>query len=162
MKAIARKMDMDETVNFDDYVPELDGFTGADLQSFLYNAHLNSIHEYMDSVAIEKDKSGKTGNDMQHPFTVLGTMSQQERDESHRFLMSLYEVQFESLGKKQSMSHDESKIKLCIQAKHLDKALTESKPSLNPTEKARFKRIFDRFQTTDLPSAPISSRATLG
>jgi len=42
--AVARKMTVDPLVDFDQLVARTEGFSGADLQALLYNAHLDVIH----------------------------------------------------------------------------------------------------------------------
>ena len=42
--AIARKMTVSSLVDFDQLVTKTEGFSGADLQALLYNAHLDVIH----------------------------------------------------------------------------------------------------------------------
>lgn len=51
------------------YVSQLPGYTGADLQSFLYTAHLGSVLEVME----EKKKSGvkEKNNATEYEFLVL-------------------------------------------------------------------------------------------
>ena len=42
--AIARKMTISSLVDFDQLAAKTEGFSGADLQALLYNAHLDVIH----------------------------------------------------------------------------------------------------------------------
>lgn len=44
LQAVARKMTVSPTVNFDNLADRTDGFSGADLQALLYNAHLEVVH----------------------------------------------------------------------------------------------------------------------
>ena len=54
MRAIARKLSVDSSVSFTSLAHETEGFTGADLQALLYNAHLEVIHEILEN---SKDSS---------------------------------------------------------------------------------------------------------
>ena len=42
--AVARKMAISSLVDFDELATKTEGFSGADLQALLYNAHLDVIH----------------------------------------------------------------------------------------------------------------------
>lgn len=44
LMAVARKMTFSSLVDFDQLAVETEGFSGADLQALLYNAHLDVIH----------------------------------------------------------------------------------------------------------------------
>jgi peroxin-1 len=44
LMAIARKLIVAPLVNFDQLAAKTEGFSGADLQALLYNAHLDAIH----------------------------------------------------------------------------------------------------------------------
>ena len=44
LSAIARKMSVAPLVNFGQLAAKTEGFSGADLQALLYNAHLDVIH----------------------------------------------------------------------------------------------------------------------
>ena len=44
LTAVARKMVISSLVDFDQLAAETEGFSGADLQALLYNAHLDVIH----------------------------------------------------------------------------------------------------------------------
>jgi peroxin-1 len=44
LTAVARKMTVASSVDFDQLSAETEGFSGADLQALLYNAHLDVIH----------------------------------------------------------------------------------------------------------------------
>lgn len=45
MRAVSSKVHLDESVSLDKWAQQTDGFSGADLQALLYNAHLETIHE---------------------------------------------------------------------------------------------------------------------
>lgn len=51
MQACARKIAMSADVDLQDYVDETEGYSGADLQAVVYNAHLECIHS---SIAANK------------------------------------------------------------------------------------------------------------
>lgn len=85
MKAIARKVHLHPDVDLDKWATRTEGFSGADLQALLYNAHLEAIHESIAAVE-EKDGEGKQDKDDSDgavKFTTIGgakkTLSGAER-----------------------------------------------------------------------------------
>ncbi|SPO27929.1 probable PEX1 - peroxisomal assembly protein -peroxin [Ustilago trichophora] len=63
MKAIARKVHLHPEVDLEKWAARTEGFSGADLQALLYNAHLEAIHESINAATEEKDKDGKKDKD---------------------------------------------------------------------------------------------------
>lgn len=53
MQACARKIAMSSDIDLSDYVQETEGYSGADLQAVVYNAHLECIHS---NIASDKAK----------------------------------------------------------------------------------------------------------
>jgi len=51
LKAVANKLAVSPSVDFDSLAAVTDGYTGADLQALLYNAHLQVIHASIDAAA---------------------------------------------------------------------------------------------------------------
>lgn len=49
LTAVARKVQIDPGVSLRDIARETDGFSGADLQALVYNAHLEGIHANLSS-----------------------------------------------------------------------------------------------------------------
>jgi len=59
-------MELSEDIDLSYYSEKCKGYSGADLQALLYNAHLKAIHEAIDNEkSLEKYKSNSDGNDMQ-------------------------------------------------------------------------------------------------
>lgn len=74
MEALSRKMELSEEIDLSYYAKKCEGYSGADLQALLYNAHLEAIHEAIDAEkSLEKSKSNFDGNDMQ--FVSLNAKS---------------------------------------------------------------------------------------
>lgn len=59
MKAISNKLNIHESVDLAEFVEATKNYSGADLQGFMYNAHLESIHETLES---KKEDLLKVGN----------------------------------------------------------------------------------------------------
>jgi SpoVK/Ycf46/Vps4 family AAA+-type ATPase len=83
MQASARKISLSPLVDLSEYAALTGGFTGADLQALVYNAHLDSIHSSVLSPAVNgtdslpvQDEDGKDGVDV--AFTTFGGGEQEE------------------------------------------------------------------------------------
>ncbi|KAJ1019075.1 hypothetical protein NDA18_006225 [Ustilago nuda] len=75
MRAIARKVKLGEEVDLEKWADRTDGFSGADLQALLYNAHLEAIHESITAAQEEKggeEKKDGVGADGAIKFTTIG------------------------------------------------------------------------------------------
>lgn len=57
LRALSGKVPVETSEDLNDIAAATEGYSGADLQAVLYNAHLASIHEY-----IEKQKDRNTEN----------------------------------------------------------------------------------------------------
>lgn len=44
MEAVARKVSTSPSINFSDLADATEGYSGADLQAVIYNAHLEAVH----------------------------------------------------------------------------------------------------------------------
>ena len=53
MQAVSRKIALDPSVDLEEYVDSTQGFSGADLQAFIYNAQLEAVHDI-----VEEDRDG--------------------------------------------------------------------------------------------------------
>lgn len=48
MQAVSRKIALDSSVDLEEYVDATQGFSGADLQAFIYNAQLEAVHDIVE------------------------------------------------------------------------------------------------------------------
>jgi peroxin-1 len=62
LRACSRKIAMSPDVDLDDYVRKTEGYSGADLQALLYNAHLACVHSNISDP--QKSTEGPDTEDM--------------------------------------------------------------------------------------------------
>ena len=62
---------MSPSVNLDDLADRTEGYSGADLQALLYNAHLEVVHESIASLPLS-DKPSTRDDETPIDFVVLG------------------------------------------------------------------------------------------
>uniref|UniRef100_A0A6G1SAY0 Peroxisome biogenesis factor 1 n=1 Tax=Aceria tosichella TaxID=561515 RepID=A0A6G1SAY0_9ACAR len=85
LTVLSRDMDLESDVELGIWARRLDGFTGADIQAFLFSSQLKALHEIIDSKVVtndeKNDNNNSTGNDFPivisnyHMDTVLAEMS---------------------------------------------------------------------------------------
>jgi peroxin-1 len=84
LQAHARKVPISPDVDFDYLADSTEGFSGADLQALLYNAHLEVVHESVgevtaSSAAAASNNSTRNKNHVEDPpieYTSFGGPSQ--------------------------------------------------------------------------------------
>ncbi|KAF3912144.1 hypothetical protein ABW21_db0205865 [Orbilia brochopaga] len=59
LRALSLKLRIDESIGLEDIADLTDGYSGADLQAVLYNAHLEAIHDVIASQEEEVERFGK-------------------------------------------------------------------------------------------------------
>lgn len=62
LEALASKMQLAADVDLKVYAKKTEGFSGADLQGFLYNAHLEAIHGAIDMDTFKEAQNTKSAN----------------------------------------------------------------------------------------------------
>ena len=72
LNALTRKLDVSDEVDLQSIADQTEGFSGADLQALLYNAHLESVHEELEKSANGEVNGNEKGNsENQLKFTEL-------------------------------------------------------------------------------------------
>jgi peroxin-1 len=60
LEALSLKMKLESNVDLKVYAEKTEGFSGADLQGFLYNAHLEAIHGAIDMDSFKEQQNNKS------------------------------------------------------------------------------------------------------
>jgi peroxin-1 len=187
LNALARKMTLADDIDLAHYAERTDGLSGADLQAFLYNAHLESIHSVIAIDSFEqrsKDSDEQQQQeDKKNAFVMFGgtnglekkaplTLAERGQIESRLNMIKKAYVGTSSATKstqKQVEQMQEQKHAAVITLEHLNKSLKNTRPSNTIEEHRRLKAIYDEFvtgRTGELPSGEaakgIGKRTTLG
>lgn len=76
MQACARKIALSPEVDLEDYVDRTEGYSGADLQALIYNAHLDCIHAGIsasrEAEATDVNGQQKNGEQKQLRYVTFG------------------------------------------------------------------------------------------
>ncbi|CAO3684390.1 unnamed protein product [Umbelopsis ramanniana] len=186
LHALGRKMTLSDDVDLNHYAELTEGLSGADLQAFLYNAHLESIHS---AIAIDSFEQRSKGSDerpeTKSSFLMLGgsnelekkaplTLAERGQIESRlNMIKKAYSGTSSAASNKVSRQQvekiEEQRHAAVITLQHLNKSLKNTRPSITIDEHRRLKAIYDEFvtgRTGELPSGEaakgIGKRTTLG
>ncbi len=73
INALRRKITLAPDVDVDEFARVTDGYSGADLQALVYNAHLNAVHESISETGARNAKTAIVADSTQPvPFTTFG------------------------------------------------------------------------------------------
>ncbi|PVV02110.1 hypothetical protein BB560_003446, partial [Smittium megazygosporum] len=157
MEKHGSKMNIDPNVDLAEYAEKLVGFSGADIQGFLYNAFLESISQYTS----QKESNGSTDDPLVNEredsellkFLVLTQKNDTDSDNLGKPKNSNLNELREQLDriltfyKKQGSNNSSEEIDKSkmiknrmpvISKEHFEIALKNSSPSLNKSEQMRF------------------------
>ncbi|KAF9482195.1 AAA-domain-containing protein [Pholiota conissans] len=177
LKAVARKMTFSPTVDFDEIASKTEGFSGADLQALLYNAHLDVIHRAIADAPLDTSSSMKV-DEVPVKYTTIGgpanetVLSKAEEVALQRRVRSA-SVLTRLRRRVNSYIYCEHASNFIaqteIQQEHILKSLKSTRPSVSAEERQRLSRIYQEFisdRSGNLPVPPdaggIGNRATLG
>lgn len=71
LEAVARKMTVSPEVDFDEIAAKTEGFSGADLQALVYNAHLDVIHSSIVDTP-STDSNSRQSEEMPIQYITIG------------------------------------------------------------------------------------------
>ncbi|KAI6043399.1 P-loop containing nucleoside triphosphate hydrolase protein [Pisolithus marmoratus] len=183
LNAVSHKVTLDNSVDFGEIARATEGFSGADLQALVYNAHLRVVHAVIDaSPALRRSSRGIDGAEEQRvEYVMLGgsgeqkTLSRADESQMQKRLQQIVEnrrgggpLLIKDKGKatvetkKVGLSHPQYEI---TQA-DLMEVLKAARPSIPRHELDRFRRIRNKKvfpSPTDTPGGSgVGTRVTLG
>lgn len=177
LQAHARKIPISHDVDFDHLADTTEGFSGADLQALLYNAHLEVVHESIGQISLSTSTTGgSSGSIKDHrvddtpiEYTSFGgpaqnnnaVKSQAEQMTAHRRLRRIVASSQRRGGSRTDSSNvmvDEDcpdRPKHEIRDEHLQRVLKNTRPSVSADEIARLTRIYAAFVSDRSGELPI-------
>jgi len=173
LRAHARKVPMSPDVDFDHLAGATEGFSGADLQALLYNAHLEVVHasvgEALASSASSSVGDGSSSNnkdrvdDIPIEYTSFGgpahntVKSRAEQMAMQRRLQQIVSSQRRGSRARSEGQVVEDRPKHEIRDENLRRVLKNTRPSVSAEEIARLTRIYAAFvsdRSGELPVPP--------
>ncbi|KAF8515366.1 AAA-domain-containing protein [Hysterangium stoloniferum] len=178
MEAVSKKVALAPDVDLEYYAEATAGFSGADLQALVYNAHLEVVHSTLENPHSQRDTPEvPDGGKIQYTSfggpKVQRIMSRAEQDVMSRRLATIL------ASHKPAQTVDNTKpvvkekvtdfgFQARVHDSHLRKALLSSRPSVPPEERQRLSRIYLAFvaeRSGQLPAPPeaggVGNRASL-
>ncbi|KAF9221776.1 AAA-domain-containing protein [Gyrodon lividus] len=77
LKAVSRKVTLGSSVDLDEIARLADGYSGADLQALIYNAHLQVVHASIDGMPVTS-RSAQLDEDNRIEYVTLGNTGEQK------------------------------------------------------------------------------------
>lgn len=173
LRAVARKMALADDVNLDEWARCTDGYSGADLQALLYNAHLEAINEAMneplpDTKAREDDAPRNVPYVAlsQHQGQALSSAAQAAlHDRFHRMLHVQDTTDSAPRARNATGTGPEKHL---VRTRHLTSSFQTTRPSVPSDEVLRLRRIYQAFAgdrsgtfPDGAPSQQLGTRTTL-
>lgn len=146
MQASARKITLSEDAELDELADQTAGYSGADLQALVYNAHLDAVHTSM----LDGQVNGKTNDeDEMIEYVTFGgpvgessaVLSRAEQAQLNKRLRTM----LGSNDQKETTVATSTAPKRLVEQWHLTKSLRSTRPSVPKEEVIRLKRIYDDF-----------------
>ncbi|KAJ3929049.1 MAG: P-loop containing nucleoside triphosphate hydrolase protein [Lentinula lateritia] len=171
LEAVSRKVSLAASVDLDEIAQATEGFSGADLQALIYNAHLEVVN-----AAIVSSPSGKgtlsQPNKRAIRYTTIGGHSKTIRSKAEESTLQrkLQQIQAASqpIQERADDRVDAVAHKQQIMQDHIRHVLKTTKPSVSTEERQRLDKIYRAFMFDrgDVPSAPsdyagVGNRSTL-
>ncbi|KZT01895.1 AAA-domain-containing protein [Laetiporus sulphureus 93-53] len=181
LETLGRKTTIAPSVNLDALARDTEGFSGADLQALVYNAHLEVIHDTISSHAINGTANGAdhtSEQDDSEPveYTVLGMTDAEQARVLSRAEESAFQKRLQQVLRKPDAAKtapggpggDVGRPKHEITEEHLRRVFKTTRPSVPPEERVRLERIYRMFisdRSGEMPLPPegtdVGSRMTL-
>ncbi|KAJ7835704.1 P-loop containing nucleoside triphosphate hydrolase protein [Mycena leptocephala] len=134
LQAVARKILFSQTVDIDAIAAATEGYSGADLQALLYNAHLEVVHSSIAGSSLD-DRPSTREEDAPVQFTVIGGSQAKLRQIKSKALTKADQPKGVLSTPK---THE-------ITPAHLSGVLKTMRPSVSAEERVRLNRIYRAF-----------------
>ncbi|KIK98366.1 hypothetical protein PAXRUDRAFT_692364 [Paxillus rubicundulus Ve08.2h10] len=174
LKAVSRKVTLGTSVDFEEIARLTDGYSGADLQALVYNAHLQVVHASIDTISVSS-RSAQLNEESPIEYVTLGATGEQKT--LSRPEESLIQKRLQQIGISKAKTGADKKAaeppkKYEITQDDFMQVLKTTRPSVSREELDRLGRIYgsfisDRSQKKNVfpsPGGPsgVGTRATLG
>ncbi|RPD58266.1 AAA-domain-containing protein [Lentinus tigrinus ALCF2SS1-7] len=179
LEALGRKVAFGPDVDLAALAEATDGFSGADLQALVYNAHLEVVHDAIATLPEAGDAKPKNGrvlnldDGLPVKYTVLGgqegeggrVLSRAEESAFQRRLQRILsgagtdpgKARERDAGPSKGADMTKSRARHEISHGHLERVLQITRPSVPGEERERLRRIYGAFvsdRSGDLPVPP--------
>ncbi|KAG5341525.1 hypothetical protein C0989_009886 [Termitomyces sp. Mn162] len=148
LEAVSQRVSISPSVDWEEVAAATGGFSGADLQALVYNAHLDVIHTSLHASSDKKETEAFIDEDPIN-FKTIGGVSNSKthsRAEQSALEKRLRQIRQGSSVKPQVMAAVTSQTnKHEIAAEHLHRVIKTMRPSVSPEEHRRLDRMYVVF-----------------
>ncbi|KAF8629161.1 hypothetical protein AX17_005746 [Amanita inopinata Kibby_2008] len=159
LAAISKKVSISPSVNFQEVAAATDGYSGADLQALLYNAHLEVVHQ---TIATESPSMTSTAHSGEEPIKYVAfggppANSKRSKAEEMDLQKRLRQIKntLEPSAEQNAKSTAGFTKKREIGEDHIRKVLETTRPSVAPGERRRLERIYKAFVSNRSGGLPV-------
>ncbi|RAH74411.1 AAA family ATPase peroxin 1 [Aspergillus aculeatinus CBS 121060] len=175
IRAVSEKLKMDEEVaaRLDEVASRTEGFSGADLQAVVYNAHLEAVHDALGDRSANDTQSTKNGTTKPSSTDTSGATSKSfiqflysaseqhagsvsmpppaviasklEAMKSARRRLRQQEQGMASAPTNGSSARDEPREEIIVRWEHMERSLKTTRSSLSDAERRRLEAIYREF-----------------
>ncbi|TFY54857.1 hypothetical protein EVJ58_g8610 [Rhodofomes roseus] len=151
LEALGRKINIAPSVDLQAVARETDGFSGADLQALVYNAHLEVIHEAIPGPSSTADPVVDGVNDREHDvqYSLLGEASPESQQVLSIAEESAFQRRLQRILREPPTRQDAESDKIArskptyeISDTHVRRVLGTTRPSVPDEERDRLSRMF--------------------
>ncbi|KAJ3727064.1 P-loop containing nucleoside triphosphate hydrolase protein [Lentinula raphanica] len=168
LQAVSRKVTMSPSIDLDEIAQATEGFSGADLQALVYNAHLEVVNAAISSSPSERD-TVKINEQQPIRYTAIGGPSSRitrSRAEESALQRKLQQIQTQTQAAtrpkpEKTGSQVNAVVHKEITQEHMRRVLKTTKPSVSLEERRRLDRIYHAFMF-ERGDAPLASSNHIG
>ncbi|KAF8627831.1 hypothetical protein AX15_004249 [Amanita polypyramis BW_CC] len=158
LKAISRKVSMSSEIDLEEIAAATEGYSGADLQALLYNAHLAVVHDSID-VESSLGQSIRMNEEIAIEYVAFGPAANTVKSKEEEMAL---QTRLRQIRKSKQPVTSKTNIKKTIKmheikGEHIRKVLETARPSVSPEERQRLGQIYEAFvsnRSGDLPLPP--------
>ncbi|KAJ6603141.1 P-loop containing nucleoside triphosphate hydrolase protein [Mycena sp. CBHHK59/15] len=149
LKAVARKVLLSPSVQIDEIAAATEGYSGADLQALLYNAHLQVVHASIATIPLD-DRSARV-DDEPIQYTVIGGPAAKtagSKADEMALQRRLRQIKSTAQARKDDtkfISSQSTTQKHEITSQDIRSVLKTTRPSVSAEERVRLDRIYRAF-----------------
>lgn len=152
--ALSAHLTLGDDVDFHSIAKSTENFSGADLQALLYSSQLGAFHDIQASkrrLSLDPSEDGDICNaDMIYMPSLLEGPATPSPSVEKKIVQEVNIIKDNIAGRGAALlskrgPRKHSFVSIVVQQKHLDKVLSEMKPSVSEKERKRYQAIYDKF-----------------
>nr|GAT57894.1 likely peroxisomal biogenesis AAA ATPase pex1 [Mycena chlorophos] len=163
LRAVSRKVTLAPELNLEEIAQATEGFSGADLQALIYNAHLEVVHSSLFNATPSGERNSSQFEEAPVEFKIIGGSSKQVTSRADDMALQRRLRQIISSHTKTETSKTDTRAAPKthqVTFDHVAKVLKTMRPSVSLEERQRLDRIYRAFasdRSGDMETPPENS-----